>query len=460
MKKIDFFKDVITDNNYDGIPLTSITEMSKSDKKNPDRIFTEIREIEARISTKDLREIATLIKFGEEFDANTDQRIFELKGNNFENARIYTFNIVGTIYYQKKQFNINSRFGDDFLQYMIASSSGFLELENSGGFSSETSIAEWLMIYFFKVKLKEAFALGVYKTYSAKQDDLSTIKGSIDINNLIKKNYFDGKIRCNYKEHSYSNEINYVISLALDKLFSYSQYLKIIEDIHIIKNAFKQIEYPKQNIKFLKNYKVKNPYYLKYNEVFQLAYNILNNDFGATGEEDFSSFLFDISLLFEHHIRKLLQRKFRLFNKNKKEFTIPNGIFYNDIYPDVIIDHGDNKISIFDIKYKHFNRVKGVNRDDQLQLTTYVATHLSIYDVIECGFIYPKLEKTQYENITEQTLHITGKEIPFKIIFYNIVDKTTLKQNGEDKSRFDVFKENQKNKDEMFCNDFIQEGNI
>jgi len=432
---VEFFKSEIKDNNFDGISFSNIV-ISEEDKKFrnykkyhegkiKEAVYEYIINLSTHIANQSIEDLITQITFDEEFDANTKQKIFELSGYSFDDLTIYTGNIVGSINFQGKQFNINSRFGNKFLEYMIASSSGFLELENLGTIDKDVGLGEWLLIYYWKIQLKKAFALGMYKAYQEKTDNISTLRGRLNTQSYIKKSYFDGKVECTFKEHSYNNIINVIISLALKRVFKKEQYRNIVQDIYEIKNAFDTIEVKRINFYLASNYRVLNPFYVKYNEVYKLSLAILQNNFASIGNnsEEFSAFLFDISLLFEHHIRKILQQKFKLFEKNKKEFTLPNGVYENNIYPDIIIDHGNGKISVFDVKYKHFNESKGVDREDRFQLTSYVATHLSKYEVVECGFIYPLREKKEKDLQmlkNSQILKICEKEIPFSIYLYQI----------------------------------------
>jgi 5-methylcytosine-specific restriction endonuclease McrBC regulatory subunit McrC len=456
---IDFLKKDIKDNNFDGIFLHENIELTYDDdvfhdKKSRNKEISRkiglcdyLKSLYNFVSDRNIDSLVNQITFGEEFDANKKQKIFNISGDSFEDLKIYTNNIVGSINYKGVQFNVNSRFGNEFLQYMIANSSGFLELENLGNIDKDIGLGEWILIYYWKIQLKKAFALGLYKTYKEKKDDLSIVRGKINTNEYINKIYFDGKINCSYKEHSYDNIINYIISLALRKVFKKDEYRQIVQDIFEIKNAFDTIQHKKVNLKLLNNHKVLNPFYYKYNEVFNLSLNILNNNFASIGEksQDFSAFLFDISLLFEHHIRKILQRSFLLFQKNKKEFLLPNGIYENNLYPDIIINHGENKISIFDVKYKHFNIIHGVDREDRFQLTSYVATFMSKYEIVECGFIYPSKQVPEQNIIkNNQMLNICNKTIPFKIYLYSIEDTST------------DFLKKQKNNDKQFLSNFYK----
>lgn len=429
-----FFQNSIKDNNYNGYAPNNLEincdffcdSYKKRYKEDVRKIGISnfIRAVHKLIASKNLSEFdISNITFDEEFEANQEQKIFEISGENFDNLKIYTGNIVGSIVYKSYNFNINCRFGNEFLQYMIANTSGFLELENLGSINKNLGLGEWILTYYWKLQLKKAFSLGLYKTYQKKKENLASVKGAIDINSIIKKEYFDGKTVCNFKEHSYKNELNSVINMALTKVFK-SKYQPVVSDIYNIKNAFSSINTKELNVKLIQNNKVINPYFKKYNQVFDLSLKILKDEFANIGESesDFSAFLFDISLLFEHHIRKILKQTYTLFPKNKKEFSIPNGIYENNIYPDVIIDYGNNEIGVYDVKYKNFDFTNGVKREDKFQLISYVATHLEKYIVVDCGIIYP-LRESEFEkplNTKQQTLRIDKKEIPFKIKFYKI----------------------------------------
>lgn len=441
----DFFKYKITDNSYQGFSINEINldrdfycNTYKKQRKNHINIRKSgienfLFELRNKFTTATINELKlNTFLFDEEFEANTDQKIFEVKGHNFDNLTIHTGNIVGSLLYNSHSFNINCRFGNDFLQYMIASTSGFIELENMGSINQSLGLGEWIIIYYWKLQLKKAFSLGIYKTYEGNRSNTSVIKGNIDINSLITKQYFDGKTMCNYREHSYKNDLNAVINMAITKVFK-SKYLPVVSDIYNIKNAFSSINTKPIRISELKQRRVLNSYFQQYNLVYDLSLKILNDEFANVGAQKntFSVFLFDISLLFEHHIRKLLKTKFTLFPKNKEEFSIPNGIFYNRIYPDVIIDFGGNEIGVYDVKYKNFDFKNGVQREDRFQLTSYVATHLSKYKIIECGLIYP-LRENEYQKtntLTEQYLKIADYDIPFKVKFYKIGNNINNQKN-------------------------------
>ena len=440
----DFFKN-LTDNSVyqvkDEVNLNkwnnflTISNRSKNDTKKK-KIFQNIGKIyEILKESKPL-----IITFGEEFESNYEE-VFNYEGYNFDTLKIYTNNIIGTILYNGIRIDIGSRFGNQFLKYMIASSEGFLEFEDLGSFDDEEKgIAEWLLIYYWKIKLKSAFRLGLYKTYKEKKEELSSIKGKIDFNSLNKFK-LKAKLNCTYRDHSYINEINEVIKRALFKVSKIEKYNEIIKDITPIKRTFFDLDNFNVSLKDLKNKKILNPFYMPYQEVYNLSLQILENRFfNFSQSSKFNALLFDVSLLFEHFIRKLLiHNGFTLNEKNKKEFKIPNGIDFSNIYPDIVIYHSDGSISIYDVKYKRFNFNEGIKREDRFQITSYAALLSSKYEIKECGIIYP-IEEDKYENnknkLSYKTLNICNKEIPFKVLFYKISGNL----------------ENQKEKDKEFIN--------
>lgn len=452
MEAKDFFNSEIKDNSFNGYSLNLITNLNVDFYCDTYRKRTSHQEIRRKgivdfikalhrnIANKKISELnLTQVIFDKEYDANKEQKIFELNGYDFSDLKIFTGNIVGSIVYKKQNFNINCRFGNDFLQYMIANTSGFLELEELGSINKNLGLGEWILIYYWKLQLKKAFYLGIYKTYQKKIETITTIRGSINTNSFLRKEYFDGKTECVFKEHSYRNELNSVINMALNKVFK-SKYQPIVSDIYNIKNAFSSINSNDLNLKTIQTKKVINPYFKKYNQVYDLSLKILRDEFANVGESksELSAFIFDISLLFEQHIRKILKQRFTLFPKNKKEFYIPNGIYENNIYPDVIIDYGNNNIGVYDVKYKIFDFINGAKREDKFQLTTYIATHLKKYNVVDCGIIYPLKESNfgKTTQIKHQLLHIAEVEIPFKIKFYKICSDIK-KQNEMDKEFWD-----------------------
>ena len=183
----EFFKNEIKDNSCyrvdDLIDLSQwdLPEKKRSENNRKSYLFEFVASLYYILSKKQ----PLIIAFGEEFEENFKE-VFSFEGKDFDTFKIYTNNIVGTILYDGVIFNIGSRFGEQFLQYMIASSEGFLEYEEVGQKDDSLGLAEWLLIYYWKVLLKKAFRLGLYKSYSEIENDLSSLRGRVDFAQIHK----------------------------------------------------------------------------------------------------------------------------------------------------------------------------------------------------------------------------------------------------------------------------------
>src|SRR5690606_33111960 len=77
------------------------------------------------------RSADTLVLFNDsEYEHNTDDTLLRVSGVNVANFTLTTGNLIGFIKQGKYSLKISSRFGDNFLRFIIADADGFLELEN------------------------------------------------------------------------------------------------------------------------------------------------------------------------------------------------------------------------------------------------------------------------------------------------------------------------------------------
>src|SRR5690606_20799403 len=129
-----------------------------------------------------------------------------------------------------------------------------------------------------------------------------------------------------------------------------------------------------------------NPFYADYNDVIDISKMLIKNksaDFG--GLKNSSAFFFDVSMLFEYFIRKLLLRNhFDVQSKLENPLRIPTGSLIGkdrNLEPDIIIE-GEKGLLIFDVKYKYFDLVHGAKREDVFQLHTYIGQHGNSKDIL------------------------------------------------------------------------------
>ncbi|HWQ90092.1 MAG TPA: restriction endonuclease [Clostridia bacterium] len=367
-----------------------------------------------------------------DYEHNTEDeflRVEEVQDEN--NFSFSTGNLIGSTRGQVEGYSytlrISSRFGDEFLKYIIADADGFLELPEAGGIQEGNY--DWMLIYLWLVKLKKAFRLGLPKAYEGRNEELSQPRGRLDPVQYFVR-HEQARYRCSYREHSYDNQTTRLVARTLQHLDSHA----LLREAHTLNQTF-QIATQGQRSSvqnLLATKPVRNPYYMDYNPVIALSKQILRNQFSNFGDQSqASAFFFDVSMLFEYFIRKLVRRTgVTLHSKNSRRWTIPSGLSTGyterNLIPDLVFDF-KNATYVFDVKYKSFDFAFGVSRDDLFQIHTYVGQVANQQPVGGCGFIYPIRESRwnakgldRIGGVVSETMNIVGRTIPFYVAFLKV----------------------------------------
>lgn len=399
------------------------------------------RDLANTLEAKDKRADALVLFNDEEYEHNADEGFISISGTDESNFTLRTGNLIGFVKQKGYALKISSRFGDQFLRYIIADTDGFLELENTGG-EQNTDGYDWLLAYLWNIKLKRAFRLGIPKTYITKDEKTSKVRGCIDPVDFF-QNKTSGRYLCSYREHSYASP---ALSLFINAYETVKQYSFCRQS----RNIYNSFVYANQGCKrskqeILNTTHFSNPFYGDYNVLIDLSKRIIQQkgaDFGT--KNDSSAFLFDVSMLFEYFIRKLLKRGgITLLSKSEKRHEIPTGsleTYTRKLEPDIVFK-SDDGYYIFDVKYKTYNRKFGVKREDLFQLHTYIGQYANDGPIKGCGFIYPvpedKLGKS--EESRPEVLRQHDNQIPFHVVFLRIPNNDKVEFNKNMRDRCDTF---------------------
>lgn len=379
-----------------------------------------------------------LIRFNDEdYEHNTDGGFIDVTGTDARNFTLNTGNLVGFVKRGGYSLKISSRFGDAFLRYVIADADGFLELENIGG-ENHADGYEWLLAYLWNVKLKRAYRLGLPKAYITKNDRISRVRGTIDVVDYF-RNKTSGKYLCSYREHSYDSPATSLFIKAYEAVERYSFCQRTRNIYNAFLTANQGVKRSRQEI--LRTPYFTNPFYNDYNVLIDLSKQIISqqgSDFDS--QHDSSAFFFDISMLFEYFIRKLIKRGgIRLLSKFEQRYEIPVGALGSHkrkLEPDLVFE-SDGGLYVFDVKYKAFDSQFGVRREDLFQLHTYIGQYGNGASIKGCGFVYPisakrwdslKLDETQ--GLISDVIRQQGQDIPFYVLLLKIPDNTSLDFNS------------------------------
>ncbi len=416
-----------------------------------DRIWNFInsvsRDIEEILEDKDKRSDALVLFNNEEYEHNTDDGFISVSGTDETNFTLDTGNLIGFVKRGDYALKISSRFGDRFLQYIIADADGFLELKDVGG-ESDVDDYEWLLAYLWNIKFKRAYRLGLPKAYITRNERISKARGYIDPVDFF-RNKTSGKYLCSYREHSYNSP---AVSLFI-KAYETVKHNTFCYESRNIYNSFVAANqgFKRSRQEILNTRPFSNPFYSDYNELIDLSKRVIQRGGLSFGEEkDTSAFLFDVSMLFEYFIRKLLTRGgIPLLSKSERIPEIPTGSFggyTRKLEPDIVFE-SNGGFYLFDVKYKTYDQRYGVKREDLFQLHTYIGQYGNYGLIKGCGFIYPMLDDQLGESggLISDVLHQQNNKIPFYVVFLPIPNVSHDQFNNDMKKQCDMFLKNFQN---------------
>ncbi len=402
-------------------------------QNSTEAVWTFLGEIASQLGDLHSQGTSTLALFGEEeYEHNTEAAFIELQGTNAQNFTLTTSNVVGSVQLCDYSLRISSRFGDAFLQYIIADADGFLEVEHVGSVAHHGDI-DWLLAFLWVVKMKRAYRLGLPKMYMTEQQQLSKVRGQIDI-----VHYFThkatGTYQCTFREHSFNTPAVALFAAAFEHVqeFPFAQSIRQIYNTMCMAGEGKKYS----NRELLGTEHFSNPYYHDYNVLIDLSKRVLQHSGSSVeGAENSSAFLFDVSMLFEYFLRKILLRAgFTLLGKREHRQHITAGAlssYRRKLEPDIVFTHADN-MYVFDVKYKSFDSRYGVKREDLFQLHTYIGQYHNVAPVAGCGFMYPISEQRwntlnlePCNGVIQDEILQHGKSIPFYVVFVKVPATTS-----------------------------------
>ena len=321
-------------------------------------------------------------------------------------------------------------------------------------FSNEEDIYDYLLLFWYKTKILEAYEKGFYKTYRRFEENGCRLRGSINISQHIKLNIGqnNGKIAHIYRENTINNYLNHLIIVTYEYLKK--KYPELIEqnidnDLNIrciLEGIRNEIGYNPMGIQFLikNNQKtISHPYFIEYEDLREICLKILREEalsIWEVGKERTKSILFYIPDLWELYLEDILKsdkeiekdvytqgeipksdeqpekEQLKIFgNYNKTE----NENFTKEIYPDFIFFDKENPYFILDAKFKEGwkKSIKGKIPDFGLEDYSKCIRDMNSINAHATGVIFPaNIEQRDDVNYSEL------KKLQHSISKYNQLD--------------------------------------
>lgn len=347
-----------------------------------------------------------------------DELILSVAAGVGEELLITTGNYVGRVMHNGVQFDIRPRFGDAFMRRMLNFANDIFiddSYSPSEKVSSAPDHARILLYLLFVGALEKAFQLGLPKTYHDVRYHEGAVRGRIDIARFIRSDIpYRGLIGSVAREQRESQAVVDVLAKAVRCIESDGG-ADLLEPIAHVRTHLSErrssaavstviIEHAKRDKALL------NPLYASYKRLLDMAEMIIRADATDAREEGKlrnHSFLINVAELFEIYVGKLLARRFPDWHVSSPKIDLHTGRFYErKIIPDIVMEHDDGRIAVFDTKYKRMHYAGrnhygagDVDRNDFFQIATYMAYYRQRTDrtLVLGGLLYPLLDEPDLE---------------------------------------------------------------
>lgn len=357
-------------------------------------------------------------------------------------------NYVGTIQLSKKRINILPRFDHDFkkLISMILFTKDIKYKSFKQNLETEKANNDLYEII-ISLLLEEVLNIlknNLFREYVSFNENLKVIRGRIDFNNHLNKNFLMGdSIYCKYEDlnpNIIENQIvlralNIAASMTMDsnKKKSIKRYASIFGDLC---QELKGKKVPHINYNRLNSHYIEAHYYSKL-----LIECIGSENMYRIGEHKSRySLLVDMNDLFEKFITKIFQKYLSSTYEVLPQHVVSNAILndknktYRKIIPDIILKNKDktNEYVIIDTKNKAYGN-NNVYNEDIYQLSFYGMYFYNMYKAkANIVIIYPKYENQieKSENIFINTLDNLIEKPFIKVCSIDINECIALTEQG------------------------------
>jgi len=403
---------------------THIIELKESSYVNGKLSFELIQHINSKIISKD-----SFFRFSDK--ERNSESVFTYYNNQW-----WVNRFIGEISFSHNEEDyliiIKPRFGELFLFELLEVIFNFKFASSNHSIGKSAKDNDYIKRIIAKIwltKLTQANKYGLPRTNKKKIFFGTQIKGRLE----VRKSILPYKNSNNLVSSSYEKVINPEIASVL-----YETYKKLSKNYglpqvnKLPKNAIQIVHH----LELTRKKSAKNIYYntsklpkiyQSYKEVLDLSISILANKAlnNQTSNRSGYSFFLDMAEIWEMYLLKIFQDRFKLKGWKVESETIQSykGHFYSrKLIPDIVLSK-DNKVAVFDAKYKLMRGTYlDVDRSDFFQIHTYKAFYNKKHQLIISGLLYPIINQKMDDEPTNSILNNSSKFLVSGIKIEEVVE--------------------------------------
>ena len=292
-----------------------------------------------------------------------------------------------------------------------------------------------VLIYLFSKYTRELLNSAIYQQYEEVSEELSFIKGRLNVNQYINENISRGnwhKLNCTYDAFVFDNEFNRIIKYVTTILFNVTSSADNKKNLREILFILDEVSDERATAEQCSRITF-NPIFGAFETVRDYCQLFLNNAVSFDYKNDLKlfAFLLPMEYVFEDFIFGFIEKEIPSINaKSQRSDTYldEEGVF--KLKPDLFLQTSERSL-IADTKYKIVYSAdkdpkKGISQNDLYQMLAYAVR----FEVDEIVLFYPNTivgDQNYKAQLIIKDKWAEGKEINIKAFQLPIVDKKTMR---------------------------------
>jgi 5-methylcytosine-specific restriction enzyme subunit McrC len=291
-----------------------------------------------------------------------------------------------------------------------------------------------VLIYLFSKYTRELLNSAIYQQYEEVSEELSFIKGRLNVNQYINENISRGnwhKLNCTYDAFVFDNEFNRIIKYVTTILFNVTSSADNKKNLREILFILDEVSDERATAEQCSRITF-NPIFGAFETVRDYCQLFLNNAVSFDYKNDLKlfAFLLPMEYLFEDFIFGFIEKEIPSINaKSQRSDTYldEEGVF--KLKPDLFLQTSERSL-IADTKYKIVysddkDPKKGISQNDLYQMLAYAVR----FEVDEIVLFYPNTivgDQNYKAQLIIKDKWAEGKEINIKAFQLPILDKGVM----------------------------------
>jgi len=291
-----------------------------------------------------------------------------------------------------------------------------------------------VLIYLFSKYTRELLNSAIYQQYEEVSEELSFIKGRLNVNQYINENISRGnwhKLNCTYDAFVFDNEFNRIIKYVTTILFNVTSSAHNKKNLREILFILDEVSDERATAEQCSRITF-NPIFGAFETVRDYCQLFLNNAVSFDYKNDLKlfAFLLPMEYVFEDFIFGFIEKEIPSINaKSQRSDTYldEEGVF--KLKPDLFLQTSERSL-IADTKYKIVysddkDPKKGISQNDLYQMLAYAVR----FEVDEIVLFYPNTivgDQNYKAQLIIKDKWAEGKEINIKAFQLPILDKRVM----------------------------------